>query len=312
MPIVVVIIVTYNGERWIGECLDCLRRSSQAVKTIIVDNASSDKTKTIIKSAFPDVTLIEEEQNLGFGQANNIALRIALQENADYVFLLNQDAYIYPDTISELLSVHSQHKAYGIISPLQLNGSGERLDIRFKKYMANNYAPGLVESVESGDTNLPMLLPIRFVNAAAWLISRECLERTGLFHPLFYHYGEDNNYCSRAQYHGFKAGIATRVSVRHDRSNDPSDARSLSREIRVVPLYLLLDLRKPFFLAYILTCWKLVGYIWKGISQWSAEILKQTVYRIKWMITHMALIRKTRKEMKQPYAGTMPGKLKLL
>ena len=57
----------------------------------------------------------------------------------------------------------------------------------------------------------------KFVNAAAWMISRKCLEMIGGFDPLFFHYGEDYNYCQRVQYHGLKVGIVPSSSIYHNR-----------------------------------------------------------------------------------------------
>jgi len=59
---------------------------------------------------------------------------------------------------------------------------------------------------------------VPFVNAVAWLISRECLETIGGFDPLFFHYGEDDNYSQRVIYHGFKIGVLLKVFVIHDRA----------------------------------------------------------------------------------------------
>src|SRR5690606_31512456 len=58
-----------------------------------------------------------------------------------------------------------------------------------------------------------------FVNAAGWLLSRNILENIGGFDPIFFHYGEDDNYCQRAQYHGFKIGIVPNAFLLHDRED---------------------------------------------------------------------------------------------
>jgi N-acetylglucosaminyl-diphospho-decaprenol L-rhamnosyltransferase len=96
---VVVIIVTYNGAGWIEKCLNSLRNSSLNTDVIVIDNASTDETVSLIENLYPEVELVKRANNLGFGQANNIGLRMALDQNADFVFLLNQDAWIDQDTI---------------------------------------------------------------------------------------------------------------------------------------------------------------------------------------------------------------------
>jgi GT2 family glycosyltransferase len=301
VPFILVVIITYNGESWIEPCLNSLAKSIQPVKIMIIDNASTDQTKTIIKSRFSHIPLIENKKNLGFGQANNIGLKTAVEQKANYVFLLNQDAYVYPDTLSELLSIHEQHPEYGIISPLQLNGSGEKLDNRFRQFISNNYSRSFLQKIENKDPERPESFPIRFVNAAAWFISRKCIKKTGLFHPLFYHYGEDNNYCSRTQYHGFKTGVVPHAFIRHDRDTTPKTMRSLETQIELVPLYILLDLRKNIILAYILTFWKLTGFAWKGITQRSKEIRRLTFKKLKWILKNIPITIKARRETKKPW-----------
>ncbi len=118
-PSIYTIIVTYNGERWIRNCLAQLLKSSLPVHAIVIDNASQDGTVDIIRNEFSDVTLLQNAENKGFGAANNIAIQVALQHNADYIFLLNQDAYIEKDTLNQMLKFQT-NTAYGIISPVQL------------------------------------------------------------------------------------------------------------------------------------------------------------------------------------------------
>ena len=65
------IIVTYNGMRWYDRCLGSLRNSELPVETIVIDNASSDDSVNYIKANFPEVHLIESNENLGFAKANN-------------------------------------------------------------------------------------------------------------------------------------------------------------------------------------------------------------------------------------------------
>jgi len=88
-----VIIVSYNFEQWIDRCLGSLRRSTSPISVIVVDNGSKDKTTQIIEKNYPEVHLIKTGANLGFGKANNIGIRYAMEQGADYFFLLNQDAW---------------------------------------------------------------------------------------------------------------------------------------------------------------------------------------------------------------------------
>ena len=128
-----VIIVTYNGSKWIEKCISSVMNSSYLVKIIAIDNNSDDNSVQLLKQ-FPQVHLIESQENLGFGKANNLGIDLALQKKADYVFLLNQDTWIFENTILNLILAAENNTSFGIISPMHFSGDGVNLDESFKTY----------------------------------------------------------------------------------------------------------------------------------------------------------------------------------
>jgi GT2 family glycosyltransferase len=211
------VIASYNGSRWYERCLGSLQQSEINVQTVVVDNASSDGTAEFMQKKFPEMKFFPQTENLGFGKANNIGIKYALEKDADYVFLLNQDAWIEPDTIQKLLEVFEQNSEAGIVAPLQLNGKGEGIDLKFlDTYLSHGNTPFYIDDLYFNRTKT--CYEAKLVNFAACLISRKCIERVGgLDTSLFYHYGEDWNYCQRVQYHGFKIFIAPKTIAFHDR-----------------------------------------------------------------------------------------------
>jgi GT2 family glycosyltransferase len=201
-----VVIVTYNGSKWIEKCISSVLNSSYNIKIVVVDNNSQDNTVQLLNQ-FPEIHLMQSQENLGFGKANNIGIDFALKNLADYVFLLNQDTWIYEETIQNLVEVAEKKLDFGIISPMHFSGDEINLDQSFKTYYNRK--------IEIGDNQNIVIVP--FVNAAAWLISKSCLEKAGQFEPLFAHYGEDRNYCNRVLYHGFKIAIVEHSKICHDR-----------------------------------------------------------------------------------------------
>lgn len=210
-----VIIVTYNGSKWIDKCFGSLTKSTIPISIIAVDNNSTDGTPNIIKEKFPHVKVIETGQNLGFGKANNIGLKQALDKNADYAFLLNQDAWIVPDTFEKLLTIFnsSPGKEYGVISPIHLNSKGE-VEEGFLNYLGTNQKI-LADYILH--KNIDELYPINFVNAAAIMITKDCLEQVGGFEPEFFHYGEDINFFQRLKYYKIKSAIHLGSKIIHAR-----------------------------------------------------------------------------------------------
>lgn len=209
---VLIVIVTYNGMKWIERCLSALRQSTHPVTTIVIDNHSTDGTPDFIASHFPEVILEAKQENLGFGQGNNVGLRYALDNGFDYVMLLNQDAYLQPRAMEELLKVADGHNLF---SPLHLSGDGTHLDWFFR------------ESLRMADIDLldNLLIDRKFrptyevgeVCAACWFMPIDILRTVGGFNPLFFHYGEDNNYYTRLVYHRRKTIVVPSAQVWHDR-----------------------------------------------------------------------------------------------
>ncbi len=214
MKKVLTIIVTYNGIQWIEDCLNSLKESIYPTDVIIIDNGSTDETISFIEQNFPKAILEKSVQNLGFGKANNIGLRHGLHYDYNYFFLLNQDAWIFPDTIGNLINNHNSFQSYGIISPIQLNKSLE-VEYIFRSYLKK--LPQLLNSFDPSAKYENRIFETDFVNAAMWMLSKECVLNTGGFSPLFYHYGEDVDYVNRAKYHGFKIGVSQNAFGIHDR-----------------------------------------------------------------------------------------------
>ncbi|WP_339904649.1 glycosyltransferase family 2 protein [uncultured Cyclobacterium sp.] len=214
------IIVTYNGSFYIESCIESLMNSNLSTDIIVIDNNSTDETVNIIESKYTNIKLIKSNINVGFGKANNIGLSLVLDSDADYVFLLNQDARVEFKTLSRLVLQHMENTDFGVLSPIHLDGSGKLLDIPFLSYLISSKIGGIElisENLIGKNSNL--LYPIDFVNASAWLISRNCLNLVGGFDPLFIHYAEDNNYLDRVHYHGLKVGIVSNSRMYHDRKN---------------------------------------------------------------------------------------------
>ena len=214
-----VIVVTYKGCQWYNRCFASLRESNLPVQTIVVDNASGDGSADYIKTHFPEIHVIESSVNLGFGQANNKGIRYALDHGCDFVFLLNQDAWIEPDTIEILVNVHLNNKGYGILSPMHLTPEKDYIEKGVLTYVDDFRTTDRAFFEDLYFSRLKELYETSYINAAAWLIDRGTLETVGGFDPLFFQYGEDDNYMRRVIYHGFKIGICPRSRVVHDCDN---------------------------------------------------------------------------------------------
>lgn len=193
-----------------------LRQSTIPVRIIVVDNASNDGTVEFIRENYPEIHLIESKENLGFGRANNIAMRYALDQGCDYVFLLNQDAWVEQNTIEGLIEVHENHLEFGILSPMHLNAKKDGIEKGLLNYLDDKSITNKRLFEDLYFSRIKEVYETKYVNAAAWLLPRKTLETVGGFDPIFLHYGEDDNYMHRVLYHKMKIGICPLSRVVHD------------------------------------------------------------------------------------------------
>jgi Predicted glycosyltransferases len=259
---VLIIIVAYNAAKWLDRCVGGFAVMPSGWQVLVVDNNSKDNTVNIVKEKYPFVRLIEKKENLGFGRANNIGMEIALKENFDFAFLLNQDASISVDGIQKLAELQSDNAQYYIVSPLHYNGSGSSFDYNLSDYVNKNNSPILLDV---GKNSYKNLYEIKGINAAAWLLSRKCLSEIGGFSPSFFHYGEDDNYTDRILYHGGKIAMSPLAAVYHDREKR---VRKNKNEIIIKRIY---DMSRPekkikadAILKYIVAC--LLSFNFKALA----------------------------------------------
>lgn len=215
---VLIIVVTYNAMKWAERCFSSLRKSSVSNDVFIVDNGSTDGTQDYIKHNYPDFIFFQSEKNLGFGKANNIGLKYALEHEYDYIYLLNQDAWVKKDTFAKLIDIHKLFPEYGVLSPIQMQANEQYMDVSFvKNVCAYENCNKFIDDIFF--CRKEAVYDVKFVMAAHWLISRDCLSKVGAFSPSFIHYGEDDNYLDRVLFYGFKIGIVPHAFAIHDREN---------------------------------------------------------------------------------------------
>lgn len=249
-PEVFVIIVTFNGMYYYDRLFNSLRALSSPVKVVVVDNNSSDDTVQYISASFPEVHIITSNDNLGFGRANNIGIRYAIESGADYVFLLNQDTVVEPNVIADLVRIHQNNPAYGIVCPIHLNLEKDKIESGLLRLL-NNYSitdSSLFEDLYFG--RLKGAYQSSSINAAAWLIPKEVIMTVGGFDPLFIHYGEDDNYLQRIHFHGYKVCICPSVRIVHDTANRSNSGNGVFSNNREAIIQLANVNENPSFIRY--------------------------------------------------------------
>lgn len=230
-PSLIILIVTYNAMPWLEFCLEPLADIPEDWEILVVDNASPDGTADELARRYPHVRLVRNDENLGFGRANNVGLRAALERGAEHVFLLNQDARVEIAALWDLMRLQRENPDCLVLSPIHLNGQGDELDLPFAATCQPEPCPGLLHDALGG--GLKEVYPATRAYAAAWMLSARTLAVVGGFNPYYYHYGEDDDYVNRVRHLGYTVGIAPHVHVLHGRvqksSTRPMDYRFIRK-----------------------------------------------------------------------------------
>lgn len=268
MKNIYVIIVTYKGMRWYDKCLGSLRESTIPLQTIVVDNTPGDEDAEYIKTHYPEVHIIKTNENLGFGRANNMGMRYALDNGCDYVFLLNQDTWIEKDSIAKLVEMADKHPEYGIVSPMQIAANKKHLQFLLDD---GNHNYELLSDLYFHQTK--EMYPVKYVNAAAWLLPRKTLENIGGFCPIIFQYGEDDDYLHRVLYHGYKVGIVPASQIVHDCGVRLGESDVYAKRANWDDIDTLLDINNNQSISSIRR-----HFAWKRIISWLHRNKRQYEY----------------------------------
>lgn len=166
------VIVTYNRKDKLLECLSRLQASSERPQgVLVVDNASSDGTAEMVRRLFPEVGLLLLESNLGGAGGFDAGMRQAYASGYEYVWLFDDDAYVEPDCLRQLLT--EAHRA-DVIVPVQIDQAG-------RKYGVYRWDNGFVEVDKTGDG----LVEIEIFAFVGPLIRRRVIEKIGFIGSIF-------------------------------------------------------------------------------------------------------------------------------
>ena len=206
------IIVTYNGNQWIENCLNSyLKHHHHISDVLVVDGCSTDNTRLLVNKFADKVSRIYLDKNLGFGKANNVGLNYGLQNGYEFFFLVNQDTEFVEDVVTPMLEVASKDSSIGMLSPIHYYDV-DTIEFHFKDMIKNENGAKKYESIKNKTQNI---VEVKGYNAAFWFLPKRTLQQVGGFDPLFNHYGEDNEYLLRLNKSGLKAVVLTQLKALH-------------------------------------------------------------------------------------------------
>ncbi len=220
-----VIIVTYNSQDEIGDCLDSIKARTKQTdhEVIVVDNISQDKTREIIRQDYPWVKLIESKENLGFGKGNN---RGAKEARGEILFFLNPDTILENDCLEAIEDFFKKYPQAGGMAPRQLfkNGKNRPENIADDPDILN-----LIRNIFPKKRDWERTQQVDCVCAAAIAILSDLFKSVGGFDPDFFMYMEENDLCLRIRQLDKKIYYDPKGKVTHLAGRSTKDRRDIKK-----------------------------------------------------------------------------------
>jgi GT2 family glycosyltransferase len=220
-------ITTFKAREFLRDCLRSIHDATPeaSFEIIVVDNGSQDGTVEMLSADFPQVRLIQNDENLGFTRPYNQALRVA---GARFLVILNPDTIVHPEALERLMGFLETHPRVGVVGPKVLNRDGSlqkpcrrgdarpwnaisyftRLSRLFPK--RKFFSGYLMTYMDEDETH-----PVDGVSGSCMMIRREVIDEIGYLDERFFAYQEDADYCLRARQAGWEVYYYPEAQVTH-------------------------------------------------------------------------------------------------
>lgn len=218
-----VILVNYNTLELSITCLQFLYASAGSLnlQVIYIDNASNTDAITPLKSLYPDITYIQNKQNVGFGRANNQALPLLTGE---YVLLLNTDAFVEQTSLESTIRYMEENPHVGIAGAKlkgrdgELQPSARNFPTVWNIFLQRTGLDRCFKSVKLIDDpywNHELASACDWVPGCYFMIRRQVIDQLGLFDPRFFLYYEEVDHCFSAKKAGWEVHYFPGTTVIH-------------------------------------------------------------------------------------------------
>ncbi|MGZ5920143.1 MAG: glycosyltransferase family 2 protein [Rhizomicrobium sp.] len=214
-----VVLLNWNGWRYTVAAAESLQSSSGvSIKTIVVDNASTDGSLDHLRDALSEAEIIANPVNSGFAGGCNVGIRRALDVGCDYIFLLNNDALVCPTTIPELVAASQRLHDKAILGSVVRFADSDEYQYFGSRYSNQSAHPVWFKAGEDGHLLAQPLIETDFALGAALFVPSDVIRRVGMFDERFYLTYEDVDLCYRARKHGIGCAMVTSSVVYHHAS----------------------------------------------------------------------------------------------
>jgi hypothetical protein len=215
-PRVSIIILNWNGKDDTIECLESLKNIFYSnYEIILVDNGSTDGSVKYFEEHYPEIEIIENGDNLGFAEGNNVAIKYVIDNGTDYVLLLNNDTIVGPDFLSELVSVAESDSEIGVVGPnvyyyseiSKIQSAGGKI------YWNRGKAPHFTNKDDIKE--ISRVRDVDYIMGCALLAKSELVKKIGLLNKDYFAYWEETDWCVRSKKSGYRIVHVPKSKIWH-------------------------------------------------------------------------------------------------
>jgi len=204
-PFVSIVIINWNGIRFIDKCIKSILSSTyKNIEIIVVDNGSTDGSPEYVSKKYPNVKLIKNARNLGYARACNIGIKYA---KGDIVAILNNDVWVEASWLEPLIKMLSNPKI-GVTGPVIVDSSNK---VQNLGYLLHPSCYPIAVSVN----NQHERLELDYISGAAIIARKETLMEVGGFDEKFFAFYEDADLCFRLKTKGYDCRICKSSKIYH-------------------------------------------------------------------------------------------------
>jgi len=217
MPSINIILLNWNGIEDTVECLRSIEKLTYPnVTAIVVDNGSKDNQAKRIADSFPDAVVLPQKENLGFCGGCNVGIKYALDHEADYVMLLNNDTVVTPGLIEDLLGAFQAAPNLGAVSPLILEWEDDKVWFSRARWVA---AEGQFRLSFPGekhdDLKNASLYQSEFACGCCVMVPAEVFRKEGLLDERYFAFYDEAEWCARIRRRGLESYVVPSAVIYH-------------------------------------------------------------------------------------------------
>ncbi len=301
MPKISVIVVNFNGEKFLQNCLSSILKNDYPnFEVIFVDNNSGDKSVELVRKLFPKVKVIESRKNLGYAGGTNLGCRKAV---GDYFLIINNDTSVEKSFLKNLFGAFAEIPHLGCVQPKIVTMENPRELDSCGSFLTDSlflYHYGYRKNEKLAKYNRPF--PVFSVKGVAMMVSRKAVKEIGMFDEDFWCYYEETDFCHRCWLAGWECWYYPKALVYHAAGgtslvyfkNDFIQFQNFKNKMvsflknfealtlmRTVPVYLLVNILLSFF-------WLFSGKVGHFFSLYRAST---------WNLTHLSETLKKRRKI---------------